>query len=70
MNYFTFKDFKFFEKSPTSPHALNCKICDLVYNSTSTRCKVENVNPDTGEYRIVLQGCIDWKSWNPEEHPE
>ena len=31
----------------------------LVFNSTACRCKVETINPTTGEYRIVLQGTLD-----------
>jgi hypothetical protein len=31
----------------------------MLYNSTVARVKVEVVNPDTGEYRVVLQGTLD-----------
>ncbi|PJA27575.1 MAG: hypothetical protein CO189_06495 [candidate division Zixibacteria bacterium CG_4_9_14_3_um_filter_46_8] len=64
MNRFGFYDFKWFEKTPTSPQALKCKITDLIFSSWNARCRVENINPETGEYRIVLQGTIDWGNWN------
>jgi hypothetical protein len=38
---------------------LNRSLTEVLYNSTTCRCKVESVNPTTGEYRIVLQGTLD-----------
>jgi len=47
------------EKSPASPGYIQSQISGLVFNSTACRCKVETINPTTGEYRIVLQGTLD-----------
>ena len=55
----TIKDIHTIEKSPTSPSRLQWKLSEVLFNSTGCRCKVENVNPNTGEYRIVLQGTFD-----------
>jgi len=47
-----------------SPSYLQNKICDLVACSVYTKVKVDSVNPDTGEYRVILHGTLDW------DHPE
>ena len=31
----------------------------MILGSTVCRAKVETLNPDTGEYRVVLQGTLD-----------
>lgn len=62
MGKFTFNDFKWLEKSPTSPKQLHECVSNLVYSSVNTQCKVEGCNPETGEYRIVLQGTLDMDS--------
>jgi len=59
MGKFSFNDFKWLEKCPTSPKQLHEGICNLVFSSVNTRCKVEGCNNETGEYRIVLQGTLD-----------
>ncbi len=48
--------FQTLERTPTSPASLQRNINHIVFNSTVCRCKVEAVNPDTGEYRVVLSG--------------
>ena len=55
----TIKDIQTVEKSPTSPSRLQWKLSEVLFNSAACRCKVESVNPATGEYRIVLQGTLD-----------
>ena len=47
------------EKCPTSPAKLQAKFTEILFNSTTCRCKVESVNPTTGEYRVVLYGTFD-----------
>ncbi|PJA27574.1 MAG: hypothetical protein CO189_06490 [candidate division Zixibacteria bacterium CG_4_9_14_3_um_filter_46_8] len=68
MPRFNFTDFKFFEKTPTSPNALQCRVSDLIFNSWNARCKVDTVNAETGEYRIILQGTLDWDNYYPEDY--
>ena len=58
-NNWTVKDIYTVEKSPTSPSRLQWKISEVMFNSSACRCKVESINPTTGEYRIVLQGTLD-----------
>jgi hypothetical protein len=56
---FRVENFHSIEKTPTSPAALRAKVTEMLYNSTVARVRVESVNPETGEYRIVLQGTLD-----------
>ncbi len=59
MAKFTFNDFRTLEKCPSSPSNMQVCITNLVFSSVNTKAKVENCNPETGEYRIVLQGTLD-----------
>lgn len=59
MPRFRIHDLNTIERTPTSPATLRNKISEMILNSVNARCKVELVNPETGEYRIVLQGTID-----------
>jgi hypothetical protein len=56
---FRIEDINSIEKVPTSPANLRNKVTEMLYNSTVARVKVEVVNPDTGEYRVILQGTLD-----------
>jgi hypothetical protein len=56
---FRISDLGAIEKSPTSPASLRNKLSEMIMSSVAARAKVELVNPDTGEYRIVLQGTLD-----------
>jgi hypothetical protein len=38
---------------------MRTKVGELVVNSTVCRAKVDVINTETGEYRIVLQGTLD-----------
>lgn len=69
MYWFNFNDFRFFDRAVSSPRQLNEGITALVFNSVNTRAKVEGVNPETGEYRIVLQGTLDLdRGWNTDRY--
>lgn len=59
MPRFRIEDINSIEKTPTSPANLRNKVTEMLYNSTVARINVEVVNPDTGEYRVVLQGTLD-----------
>lgn len=58
MTYFRMQDFPSLEKSPCSPASFRNKITHMLLNSYYTNAKVEMVNRETGEYRIVLQGTL------------
>ena len=58
MTRFRIQDLQTVEKTPTSPAALRHKVGEMILGSTAVRAKVEALNPDTGEYRIVLQGTL------------
>lgn len=55
------------ERSPSSPSALSSGLWNVLSHSISSRAKVEGINLDTGEYRIVLQGTLDLDEASPEE---
>jgi hypothetical protein len=59
MSRFRLDDFPLLETSPTSAAALRAKLGEMLLSSTSARVRIEAVNPQTGEYRVVLQGTID-----------
>jgi hypothetical protein len=59
MTRFRLDDFPLLETSPTSAAALRTKLGEMLLSSTSARVRIEAVNPQTGEYRVVLQGTID-----------
>ncbi len=59
MPHFRIHDLRTLESTPTSPGVMQTKVGELVLHSTVCRAKVEIINPDTGEYRIVLQGSLD-----------
>ena len=59
MPRFRIYDLNTIERSPTSPASLRNKISEMIMSSVNARAKVEVINPETGEYRIVLQGTLD-----------
>ena len=59
MARFRMDDLKSIEHTPTSPAALRSKISEVILSSTNARARVESINPETGEYRVVLQGTLD-----------
>ena len=59
MTRFRIHDLQGLEIKPTSPGAMRSKLNEMIVNSTVCRAKIESINPETGEYRIVLQGSID-----------
>jgi hypothetical protein len=67
MPRFQLGDFRALEKAPTSPGALQAKLAEMLLHSTTCRAKVEVINRDTGEYRIVLQGHLDLEETKFEE---
>jgi len=52
-------DFRSLEHAPTSPANLRSKIAEVILSSTHAKARVESMNPETGEYRIILQGTLD-----------
>jgi hypothetical protein len=59
MPRFRIQDVSTLESAPTSAGSLRTKLGEMIVNSTVCRARVENVNAETGEYRIVLQGTLD-----------
>ncbi len=59
MPKFNIHDVRSLENAPTSPASLRSKIGEMILNSTVCRAKVEAINPETGEYRVVIQGSLD-----------
>ena len=59
MSRFHIQDIRCLENSPTSPGNLRSKVSELIFSSTKAIVKVDSLNTETGEYRIVLQGTLD-----------
>ena len=59
MPRFRIHDLYGLEVKPTSPGAMRSKLNEMIVNSTVCRAKIESINTETGEYRVVLQGSID-----------
>ena len=59
MARFRIQDMQLFENAPTSAGALRSKLGEMIVNSTKFRAKVDVINSDTWEYRIVLEGTLD-----------
>ncbi len=59
MARFRVDDLKTIEHTPTSPSTLRAKISEVILSSTHAKARVESINPETGEYRVVLQGTLD-----------
>jgi len=59
MARFRIQDMRSLERAPTSPGSLRSKIGELLISSINCTAKVEGLNTETGEYRIVLQGTLD-----------
>ena len=59
MSRFRIQDIRCLENSPTSPGNLRSKVSELTFSSTKAIAKVDAINPETGEYRVVLQGTLD-----------
>ena len=59
MAKFHIQDLRSLENAPTSPSSLRNKVGEMILCSTTARAKVEAINPETGEYRVVLQGTLD-----------
>jgi hypothetical protein len=59
MPRFRIQDIHSVENAPTSPQNLRAKFGEMILSSTTCRAKVEAINPETGEYRVVLQGTLD-----------
>lgn len=67
MRRFRIQDVHSVEHAPTSPGALRSKINAMIENSTTCKAKVEAINPETGEYRLILQGNLDREETKFEE---
>ncbi len=59
MARFRIQDIQALESAPTSAGALRSKLSEMIVNSTAFRAKVDSLNPETWEYRIVLEGTLD-----------
>ncbi|HXI02600.1 MAG TPA: hypothetical protein VNI57_05430 [Candidatus Saccharimonadales bacterium] len=59
MARFKVQDLRSLEKTPTSPATLRNKLGELLISSVNCTARVEGLNMETGEYRVVLQGSLD-----------
>ena len=59
MARFKVDDLPSIERTPTSPATLRNKLSELLISSINCTARVEGLNLETGEYKIVLQGSLD-----------
>jgi hypothetical protein len=66
MTRFGIQELNALESGHNSPGMLRDRVGEMILNSTVCRAKVETLNPDTGEYRVILQGTLDREEspWN------
>ncbi len=67
MPRFRIQDLNTLENAPTSAGSLRSKVGEMIVNSTNFRTKVDSLNPETWEYRIVLEGTLDKEDTKFEE---
>ena len=67
MPRFRIQDLHTLENAPTSAGSLRSKVSEMIINSTNFRAKVDSLNPETWEYRIVLEGTLDREDTKFEE---
>ncbi len=67
MPRFRIQDLHGLENAPTSAGSLRSKVGEMIVNSTNFRAKVDSLNPETWEYRIVLEGTLDKEDTKFEE---
>ena len=67
MPRFRIQDLNALEIAPTSAGSLRSKVGEMIVNSTNFRAKVDSLNPETWEYRIVLEGTLDKEDTKFEE---
>jgi len=58
MARFTIHDVQALDNTNANPGTLRTKIGDMIFSSATCRARVEAANPQTGEYRLVLQGTL------------
>ncbi len=67
MPRFRIQDLHTLENAPTSAGSLRSKVGEMIVNSTNFRAKIDSLNPQTWEYRIVLEGTLDKEDTKFEE---
>ncbi len=60
------QDLAMVEVTPTSPENLAEKLGELVSHSLSSSVRVDLLDAETGEYRVLLQGILDLDEGIPE----
>ncbi|NOZ57250.1 MAG: hypothetical protein GXO73_10745 [Calditrichaeota bacterium] len=58
MENFDTRDFLILEHLPSSSNALRQKLSSILMNSDHWRAVVEEVDPKTGSYRLVVEGTL------------
>lgn len=65
MSRFNIEEFTSLGRASTTPEMLRDKLGAVISSSTTCKAKVEAIDPDTGEYRLVLQGTIGKEGIRP-----
>jgi hypothetical protein len=59
LSHFKIQDIRTLDSPPTSPAQLSTRLGEMILSSQKISAKVESSNPETGEYRLVLQGTLN-----------
>jgi len=55
---FKIQELRSIEAPNTNPTQIRTKVGEMIQNSDNVRAKVESLDAESGEYRLVLQGTL------------
>jgi hypothetical protein len=62
---FKIQELRNLEAPNTNPTTIKTKVSEMLQSSSTVRAKVESLNPESGEYRLVLQGTLQQQALKP-----
>ena len=65
MSGFKIQELRNLEAPNTNPTTIKTKVSEMLQSSSTVRAKVESLNPESGEYRLVLQGTLQQQALKP-----
>ena len=62
---FKIQELRSIEAPNTNPSQIKTKVGEMLQASSIVRAKVESIDPESGEYRLVLQGTLNKQDLKP-----
>ena len=62
---FKIQELRSLEAPNTNPTTIKTKVSEMLQSSSTVRAKVESIDPESGEYRLVLQGTLQQQALKP-----